>query len=75
MSNRYINACVKTLITLVCLHIIFLIGGFLFGKQIGFLNLPMIWTHLESGIGILISLVLSVALYCSIFTFCTDDTK
>lgn len=73
MDNRYINALVKTGITAAGLHVVFLIAGFLFGKQIGWLNLPMIWAHWHDALGISVSLILSVVLYFVIFAFCTSD--
>lgn len=72
MSNRYVNALVKTGITAAALHVVFLIAGFILGDKTGWFHLPMIWPHWEDGISIIISLVLAVALYCGIYAFCTD---
>ena len=75
MRNRWINALVKTLVTVVVLHVIFLIGGWLFGNEIGWFNMSMIWAHWHQASDITLGLIGVVLLYCGIYAWGTDGCE
>ena len=72
MENRWGNALIKTLIVVVILHVIMLIAGWLWGTELGWFGIPMIWAHWHSWGDILLSVVVLVGLYFGIYFLGTD---
>lgn len=71
MRNRWVEALVYTLITLGVVHVLLLIIGILFGNQIGWFGLRMVWAHWENTISGWIAVALGVVLYFVIYSLCT----
>lgn len=71
MNNRWINALVKTIITVVVIHAIMLVLGAMFGNQIGWFDYPMVWAHWHSSGDISIGIVCLLVLYFGIYACCT----
>lgn len=71
MKNRWINALVKTLVTIVVIHAIMLVLGVVFGTQIGWFNIPMIWAHWHTNGNITTGIVGLIILYFGIYFFGT----
>lgn len=74
MGNRWISALIKTIITLVIVHIILLIVGWLWGNQIGWFDWTYVWAHWHTFTEICIAVVALLGLYFGIYAFCTKDT-
>lgn len=73
MKSRWGQACIYTLVTLGVAHVLLLILGLLFGKQIGWFGLKMIWAHWEGTVSAWIAVGIGVILYFCIYAFCTKD--
>ncbi|NLD20591.1 MAG: hypothetical protein GX663_10195 [Clostridiales bacterium] len=69
MENRWMNAFVKTIITIVVLHILFLILGLYAGSGIGWFGWPMIWPHWHGGLNATLAIIAGIVLYFAIYAF------
>lgn len=72
MGNRWMDALVKTLITLVVVHVLLLVLGMIFGNRIGWFGLRMLWPHWQGTVSAWISIGLAVLVYFGIYALCTD---
>ena len=74
MKNRWLRALIRTVVFLAAAHVVFLILGFLFGKQIGIFHWPMVWAHWSDGaFTSTTGIVSAVVLYFIVYSFFTGS--
>lgn len=71
MRNRWVDALVITLVVLLVVHIIMIVLGLIWGMQIGWFGLPMIWAHWEASTRAIVAVILLVVLYFCIYAWAT----
>lgn len=72
--SRWLNALIKCVIFFVVVHFILLIFGYFFGATVGVFGINVLWSHLSTLYGWIISVIVSVVVYLIIYNYFTPKS-